>query len=37
VVVMHEKRVRGVLPREGLTQERIAMLMTGGVKGEVAA
>jgi ribose transport system ATP-binding protein len=37
VVVMHEKRVRGVLPREGLTQERIAMLMTGGTKGEVAA
>jgi ribose transport system ATP-binding protein len=37
VVVMHERRVRGVLPREGLTQERIAMLMTGGAKGEVAA
>jgi ribose transport system ATP-binding protein len=37
VVVMHEKKVRGVLPREGLTQERIAMLMTGGSKGEVAA
>jgi ribose transport system ATP-binding protein len=37
VVVMHEKRVRGVLPREGLTQEGIAMLMTGGAKGEVAA
>jgi ribose transport system ATP-binding protein len=30
VVVMHEKRLRGVLPREGLTQERIAKLMTGG-------
>jgi ribose transport system ATP-binding protein len=29
VVVMHERRIRGVLPREGLTQERIARLMTG--------
>jgi ribose transport system ATP-binding protein len=29
VVVMHERRVKGVLPREGLTQERIATLMTG--------
>jgi ribose transport system ATP-binding protein len=36
VVVMHEKRVRGVLPREGLTQESIAMLMTGGEKGAAA-
>jgi ribose transport system ATP-binding protein len=36
VVVMHEKRVRGVLPREGLTQERIAMLMTGGAQGAAA-
>lgn len=29
VVVMHEKRLRGILPRQGLTQERVAMLMTG--------
>ncbi len=29
VVVMHERRIRGVLPRQGLTQESIAMLMTG--------
>ncbi|WP_437565436.1 sugar ABC transporter ATP-binding protein [Sorangium sp. So ce542] len=29
VVVMHERRITGVLPREGLTQERIAALMTG--------
>jgi ribose transport system ATP-binding protein len=30
VVVMHERKLRGILPREGLTQERIAKLMTGG-------
>jgi ribose transport system ATP-binding protein len=29
VVVMHERRIRGVLPRTGLTQERVASLMTG--------
>jgi ribose transport system ATP-binding protein len=29
VVVMHERRIKGVLPRAGLTQERIASLMTG--------
>src|SRR6187549_2863965 len=29
VVVMHERRIRGILPREALTQERIASLMTG--------
>ncbi|WP_437963453.1 sugar ABC transporter ATP-binding protein [Sorangium sp. So ce260] len=29
VVVMHERRIKGVVPREGLTQERIAALMTG--------
>jgi ribose transport system ATP-binding protein len=29
VVVMHERRIRGILPRQGLTQERIASLMTG--------
>jgi ribose transport system ATP-binding protein len=37
VVVMHEKRLRGILPREGLTQQQIATLMTGGGKGSVAA
>ena len=26
---MHERRLKGILPREGLTQERIANLMTG--------
>ena len=36
VVVMHERRLRGVLPREGLTQERIAKLMTGGQGAEAA-
>jgi ribose transport system ATP-binding protein len=30
VVVMHEKRLKGILPLEGLTQQRIATLMTGG-------
>lgn len=38
VVVMHERRITGVLPREGLTQQRVAALMTGsarGVHGEV--
>jgi ribose transport system ATP-binding protein len=29
VVVMHERRVSGELPRGGLKQERIADLMTG--------
>ncbi|XXX72094.1 sugar ABC transporter ATP-binding protein [Sorangium sp. So ce134] len=29
VVVMHGRRITGVLPREGLTQERVAALMTG--------
>jgi ribose transport system ATP-binding protein len=29
VVVMHERRIRGVLPREGLTAARVADLMTG--------
>jgi ribose transport system ATP-binding protein len=29
VVVMHERQLRGILPREGLTPERIATLMTG--------
>jgi ribose transport system ATP-binding protein len=36
VVVMHERRIRGVLPRAGLTQQRIATLMTGR-SDEVAA
>ena len=30
VVVMHERRITGVLPRERITPERIASLMTGG-------
>jgi ribose transport system ATP-binding protein len=29
VVVMHERRIKGVLQRESLTQQRIATLMTG--------
>jgi ribose transport system ATP-binding protein len=29
VIVMHERRITGVLSREQLTQERIALLMTG--------
>jgi ribose transport system ATP-binding protein len=29
VVVMHERRIRGILPRESLTAERVAALMTG--------
>jgi ribose transport system ATP-binding protein len=37
VVVMHERRIKGVLPREGLTQQRIASMMTGRMEGEVAA
>jgi ribose transport system ATP-binding protein len=36
VVVMHEKRIKGVLPREELSQKRIADLMTGVVKGAAA-
>jgi ribose transport system ATP-binding protein len=37
VVVMHERRIRGVLEREGLTQERIARLMTGRSEEDTAA
>jgi ribose transport system ATP-binding protein len=37
VVVMHERRIRGLLSREGLTQERIARLMTGRSEGDQAA
>ncbi|WP_437972575.1 sugar ABC transporter ATP-binding protein [Sorangium sp. So ce260] len=29
VAVMHERRIKGILPRERLSQERIATLMTG--------
>jgi ribose transport system ATP-binding protein len=37
VVVMHERQMRGILGREGLTPERIANLMTGKAAGGVAA
>ncbi len=39
VVVMHERRIKGVLARAGLTQQRIASLMTGGgtTEGNAAA
>ena len=37
MVVMHERRIKGILPREGLTQERIATLMTGRTEGTEAA
>ncbi|HKQ69104.1 MAG TPA: sugar ABC transporter ATP-binding protein [Polyangiaceae bacterium] len=37
VVVMHERRIKGVLPRESLTQQRIATLMTGRTEGTAAA
>ena len=30
VVVMRERRIAGILPRAGLTAERVAQLMTGG-------
>jgi ribose transport system ATP-binding protein len=33
VVVMHERRIKGVLGRGELTQERIARLMTGNLGG----
>jgi len=36
VVVMHEKRIKGVLERGELSQERIATLMTGTAKGAAA-
>jgi len=37
VVVMHERRIKGILPRQGLTQHRVAQLMTGqSEKGEAA-
>ena len=34
VVVMHEGRVIGIVPRERLTQERVAELMTGRAEGD---
>jgi ribose transport system ATP-binding protein len=37
VVVMHERRITGVLSRENLTQQRIATLMTGREEGNEAA
>jgi ribose transport system ATP-binding protein len=33
VVVMHERRIKGILPRAELTQERVAALMTGQASG----
>jgi ribose transport system ATP-binding protein len=36
VVVMHEKRVKGVLAHDELSQERIATLMTGASRGAAA-
>jgi ribose transport system ATP-binding protein len=36
VVVMHEKRIKGVLARSELSQQSIAMLMTGARRGEAA-
>ena len=36
VVVMHEKRIKGVLARGELSQERIATLMTGAARGAAA-
>jgi hypothetical protein len=36
VIVMRERRIAGVLPRAGLTAERVARLMTGGSLGKVA-
>jgi ribose transport system ATP-binding protein len=37
VVVMHERRIKGILPHESLTQQRIATLMTGRTEGNEAA
>ncbi len=36
VAVMYERSIRRILPREELTEERIAMLMTGGEAGPQA-
>jgi ribose transport system ATP-binding protein len=37
VIVMHERRIKGELPRAALTQQRIANLMTGRTAEEQAA
>lgn len=37
VVVMRERRIKGILPREELSQERIARLMTANSEQEAAA
>jgi ribose transport system ATP-binding protein len=37
VVVMRERRIAGILPRLGLTAERVAGLMTGKAEGPPAA
>jgi ribose transport system ATP-binding protein len=37
VVVMHERRIQGLLERDSLTQEKIATLMTGHPGGDKAA
>src|SRR5258708_20744449 len=37
VVVMHERRIKGILPRENLTQRRIATLRSGRTEGKQAA
>jgi len=37
VIVMHERRIKGILSRENLTQQRIATLMTGRTEGIEAA
>ena len=36
VVVMRERRIKGILSRDELSQERIATLMTGAAGGEAA-
>jgi ribose transport system ATP-binding protein len=36
VVVMRERRIAGILPRAGLTAERVAQLMTGGASERMA-
>jgi ribose transport system ATP-binding protein len=37
VVVMRERRIAGILPRRGLTAERVAGLMTGQLEGQRTA
>ena len=36
VLVMHERRIKGELQREQLSEQRIAQLMTGKVEGAAA-